>query len=93
MAEQKQQARPRKAKLVDGGIPPEEIYVDGVVGIIPRPGVAKIDCFRFVGIDTKEKAELHSVTHRIVMPVAALPRLAELINDLIQRNQPPAGKR
>ena len=93
MAEQKQQARPRarKAKLVANPTPPEEIYVDGVVGIIPRPGVAKIDCFRLVGMDAKDKAELHSITHRLVMPASALPHLANLIRDLIERAQPKRG--
>ena len=64
-------------KMVPSPQPPEEIYVDGVSGILGRGGVIKLDCFRVMGVD-KEQVEIRTVTHRLVLPAGAVPGLVRL---------------
>ncbi len=67
----------QNVKMVPGQRPPEEIYVDGVSGILGRGGVIKLDCFRVMGVD-REQAEIRAVTHRLVLPAGAMPGLVRL---------------
>ena len=65
-------------KMVPSQRPPEEIYVDGVSGILGRGGVIKLDCFRVMGVD-RDQAEIRAVTHRLVLPAGAMPGMVQLI--------------
>ena len=68
----------QNAKMVPGRRPPDEIYVDGVSGILGRGGVIKLDCFRVMGVD-RDQAESRAVTHRLVLPAGAMPGMVQLI--------------
>lgn len=72
----------RGVKLMPTNQPVEEIYVDGALGMFARAGVVKINLFRVVGTDASDDAEVRSVTHRLVMPVSALPELVRLIQSM-----------
>ncbi len=76
-AEVQEQARPN-VKMVRNPMPVDELFVDGASGLITRAGVAKIDLFRVVGYEPETKAERRQVSHRLVMPLAAVPELLRL---------------
>lgn len=76
-AEVQEQTRPN-VKMVRNPMPIDELFVDGASGLITRAGVAKIDLFRVVGYDPETKAERRQVSHRLVMPLAAVPELLRL---------------
>ena len=71
----------QNAKMVPGRRPPDEIYVDGVSGILGRGGVIKLDCFRVMGVD-RDQAEIRTVTHRLVLPAGAIPGLVRLFQNM-----------
>ena len=64
-----------KIKMAANPHPVEEIYVDGISGVFGRGGVMKLDCYRVVGIDKEDKAEVRQITHRLVIPNSAVPEL------------------
>ncbi len=70
-------ARPN-VKMVRNPMPIDELFVDGASGLITRAGVAKIDLFRVVGYEPESKAERRQVSHRLVLPLAAVPELLRL---------------
>ena len=70
-----EQAEGPKIKMAANPTPPDEIFIDGVAGILARPGLVKLDCYRVVGIDRTDNAEVRSVTHRLVLPAAAIPEM------------------
>ncbi len=76
------QAEGPKIKLAANPTPPDEIFIDGVAGILARPGLVKLDCYRVVGIDRSDNAEVRSVTHRLVMPSAAIPEMVRLFQNM-----------
>jgi hypothetical protein len=78
------QAEGPKIKLAANPTPPDEIFIDGVAGILARPGLVKLDCYRVVGIDRSDNAEVRSVTHRLVMPSAAIPEMVKLFQNAAQ---------
>ncbi len=80
-------------KVVPNPLPPEEIYVDGVSAIIGRPGVIKLECYRAVGVDKEAKAEVRTVTHRLVLPSAVLPELVGLLQKMAEAGQRMAEAR
>jgi hypothetical protein len=59
--------------------PPEEVSVDGVVAVMIRRGVAKLDFYQFVGVDQTSKKEQRRIHHRISMPLASLEELALIL--------------
>ncbi len=71
----------QNVKMVTSPQPPEEIYVDGVSGILGRGGVIKLDCFRVMGVD-RDQAEIRTVTHRLVLPAGAIPGLVRLFQNM-----------
>lgn len=74
-----------RAKLVNNPHPVEEVYVDGIAGILGRANVCKLDCYNVVGIDRDDNnAEIRRVTHRLVMPTTALPELIQMIKTLTE---------
>ncbi len=80
-------------KMVPNPLPPEEIYADGVSAILGRPGVIKLECYRAVGVDKEAKAEVRTVTHRLVLPSAVLPELVGLFQKLAEAGQQAAQAR
>ncbi len=85
-AEAQPATAPPNVKMVSSTQPPDELYVDGVSAIIGRGGVIKLDCYRVVGID-RDKAEVRSVTHRLVLPAGAVPGLVRLFQDMASMGQ------
>ena len=73
-----------KAKLAPNPFPVEELYVDGIAGVLGRGGVFKIDCYRVAGIDKEDKAEVRQITHRIVLPTSAMPELVQAVQGIAQ---------
>ncbi len=80
----------QNVKMVPSPQPPEEIYVDGVSGILGRGGVIKLDCFRVMGVD-KDQAEIRMVTHRLVLPAGAIPGLVRLFQNMANVGQQAAA--
>lgn len=77
-----------RAKLVSNPHPVEEVYVDGIAGILGRAQVCKLDCYSVVGIDREDNnAEIRRVTHRLVMPTTALPELIQMIKTLTEAGE------
>ena len=85
------QARP-KVKMVRNPMPIDELFVDGVSGLITRAGVAKIDLFRVVGYEPESKAERRQVSHRLVLPMAAVPELLRLFQQAARAVQEASGQ-
>lgn len=79
-------------KMVPSPLPPEEMYVDGVNAIIGRPGVIKLECYRVLGMDKETSAEVRSVSHRLVLPAAALPELVGLFQKMAEAGQRTAAE-
>ena len=79
-------------KMVASPVPPEEIYVDGVNAIIGRPGVIKLECYRVLGVDRETNVEIRTVTHRLVLPAAALPELVGLFQKMVEAGQRAAAE-
>lgn len=84
-------ARPN-VKMVRNPMPIDELFVDGASGLITRAGVAKIDLFRVVGYDPESKAERRQVSHRLVMPMAAVPELLRLFQQAARAVQEASEK-
>jgi hypothetical protein len=61
------------------GEPPHEVSVDGVVSVMIRRGVAKLDFYQFVGVDQATRKEQRRIHHRISMPLASLEELALIL--------------
>ena len=71
----------RKIKVAQNATSPDEIFVDGVSGILARPGVVKLDCYRVLRIDREDNAEVRTMTHRLVMPAGSMRELAKLLQN------------
>lgn len=74
-----QPAAEQPFEIVRGGEPPHETSVDGVVAVMIRRGVAKLDFYQFVGVDPQSRKEQRRVHHRISMPLASLEELALIL--------------
>src|SRR5690349_4538257 len=73
--------------------PPAEVSVDGVVAVMIRRGVAKLDFYQFVGVDQASKKEQRRIHHRISMPLASLEELALILrrmSDAARQSAPAA---
>ena len=42
-----------------------------------RGGVVKLDCYRVVGMDKEDNAEIRQISHKLVLPASSI---AELVN-------------
>ncbi len=91
MPEETQAERPERArpnvKMVASPTPVDEFYVDGASGLISRGGVVKIDLFRVVGYEPDSKVELRQVSHRLVLPLTALPDLIKAFQSVARAAQ------
>lgn len=68
------------ARVVQNAEPPEEIFVDGVMAISLRHGVAKIECYRVAGrASPSDPTELRRPSHRLVLPAVALGELLQIL--------------
>ena len=85
-----EQAEGPKIKMAANPTPPDEIFIDGVAGILARPGSVKLDCYRVVGIDRTDNAEVRSVTHRLVLPAAAIPEMVRLFQNMARAGRQAA---
>jgi hypothetical protein len=73
------------------GEPPREVSVDGVVSVMIRRGVAKLDFYQFVGIDPASRREQRRIHHRISMPLASLEELALILRRMSDAARQPAA--
>ncbi len=62
--------------------PPEDSYADGAAAILIGRSVLKLDLYRIVGFDRERNEEIRTVSHRVVLPVAAIPELVQLLQNL-----------
>ena len=88
-AERSESARPN-IKMVASPTPVDEFYIDGASGLMSRGGVIKLDLFRVVGFDPDSKVELREVSHRLVMPLTALPDLLKAFQSVARAAQQAA---
>lgn len=82
-----------KVKMAASPLPPDEIYVDGVSGVLARSEVVKLDCYRVVRVDPADRAEVRTITHRLVLPIQAFRDLAALTQKVVagRRGAAPAA--
>ena len=96
MPEETQDERPERARptvrMVDSPTPVDEFYIDGASGLMSRGGGIKLDLFRVVGFDPDTKVEMRQVSHRLVMPLTALPDLLKAFQSVARAAQQAAGK-
>ena len=88
-AEQPGRIRP-PVKMVPNPAPVDEIYVDGTSSLISRSGVVKLDLYRVVGFDPATKTELRQVSHRLVLPLTALPDILNAFQSIARAAQQAA---
>jgi hypothetical protein len=55
-------------------------YVDGTHALSVRNGVAKLDFYEAVGPAPEGEGEIRRIAHRLVLPAAAIPELADILN-------------
>lgn len=75
--------------------PPEDSYADGAASITGGRNVVKIDFYRAVGIDQEDKKEVRTISHRLVLPLTAIPELSQLLqgyDQAVQQMIQKAGK-
>ena len=91
MPEDTQAERPKRArpnvKMVANPTPVDEFYIDGASGLISRGGIIKLDLFRVVGYEPDTKVELRQVSHRLVLPLTALPDLLKALQSVARAAQ------
>ena len=79
-----------KVKMAPSPLPAEEIYIDGIAGVLARPGVVKLECYRVMRVDSNDGAEVRTVTHRLVVPTAAFREIVRLAQNVAARRQEAA---
>ena len=84
------QARPN-VKAVANPLPIDEFFADGVGSLMSRGGVVKLDLFRVVGYERDSKAELRQVTHRLVLPLSAVPDIVKIFSSVARAAQQAAA--
>jgi len=86
MAKNKRESRPRAqgpaVRMAANPLPPEEVFADGVAGVLARPGLIKLECYRVMRVDREDNAEVRCVTHRLVLPSGTVPDLIRMLTDL-----------
>ena len=55
-------------------------YVDGTHALSVRHGVAKLDFYESLGPAPEGEGEIRRIIHRLVLPAAVLPELADILN-------------
>ena len=85
--ENPKEAEQRKVKLVGDPSQVEDVFADGLSGVIGRGGVIKFEFYRFLGVDQKEDAEVRQIVQRLVLPAAAVQELAAAIKGIIDAEQ------
>lgn len=78
------QAKAPTIRMAANPLPPEEVFADGIAGVLARPGLVKLECYRVMRIDREDNAEVRCVTHRLVLPSGAIPDLLRMLTDLTQ---------
>lgn len=95
MAKNKRETeRPAKGmavRMAANPLPPEEIFADGVAGVLARSGLIKLECYRVMRVDRQDNAEVRCVTHRLVLPSGTVPDLIRMLTDLTQGARRPGG--
>lgn len=85
-------------RMVQAPVPVEDSFADGVGGFTVGRNVLKLDLYRVVNIDRESGQEMRAHSHRIVLPLTAIPELANVINQYesavrqIQERQQQAAK-
>lgn len=75
----------QKIKMIKtNGSDIEEIYVDGISGVMARNGVFKLDCYRVAGIDKEDNAEVRRISHRLVIPAVSMGELIQVVQGVVQ---------
>ena len=91
MAKDTQNTKPQqqttKVDMVDNPGPVDEIFVDGIAGVMARGGVVKFDLYRVIGADPEARTERRQISHRLVVPQSALPELARLLQQVLRAAQ------
>ncbi|MBY0271549.1 MAG: hypothetical protein K2X06_16965 [Burkholderiales bacterium] len=70
-------------------------YADGVHGVLLHGGVAHIDLYQVIspGNEKQNQPEQRVVSHRMVLPLAALGELGQIIGSMRQAAQKVAKQR
>jgi hypothetical protein len=71
---------------------PEDSYADGAASITGCRNVLKLDFYRVVGTDQEDKKEVRTISHRLVLPLTAIPELSQLLQGYDQAVQQMAQK-
>lgn len=90
-AEAAGQTRPN-VKAVANPLPIDELFADGVGSLMSRGGVIKLDLFRVVGYERDSKAEMRQVTHRLVLPLSAVPDIVKIFSSVARAAQQAAAQ-
>jgi len=85
--ENPKEAEQRKVKLVGDPSQIEDVFVDGLSGVIGRGGVIKFEFYRFLGMDQKDDTEVRQIVQRLVLPAAAVQELAAAIKGTVEAEQ------
>lgn len=73
-------------------LPPEESFADGAHGVTMTRNVFKLDLYRVVRYDQASNEELRNISHRIVLPMTAVPELVNLLQGVVQAMQGTANQ-
>ena len=65
---------------------------DGVSGAIGRGGVVKFDFYRVAGVDSEDGLEIRRSSHRMVIPAASIPEMAQILGNLMKSAEQGAKK-
>jgi len=89
MAKKKESAEAprRKVKLVGDMLQVDEVYADGISGVVGRGGIVKLDFYRYLGFGDKEETEVRQIVLRLVLPTSAVPELARAIKGVAEAGQ------
>ena len=73
-----------KVKMAPNPYPVEEVYVDGISGVMGRGGIFKLECYRIAGTDQEDGAEVRRVTHRLVFPSIGMNELVQAVQSVVK---------
>jgi hypothetical protein len=71
----------------------EDSFADGAAGIVVGRNVLKLDLYRVVGMDRENEQELRTTSHRMVLPLTAVPELINLLAKYARVVEQTAQKR
>lgn len=58
---------------------PGDTYADGAASITGSRNVVKLDFYRVDGLDQEDNKEVRTISHRLVLPLTAIPELIQLL--------------